>query len=680
MSIDSNSAKPVIALTLGDPAGIGPELIARLLARPEATQLANIVLVGDEWLWREGQRVAGVQVATQPVAGFDAVRARPDTGVPAWLAMQTVRREDVNLGQAQAPGGASVLRVLDACMDAALAGHIDAICFAPLNKHAMKQGGLRHDDELHHFAQYLGVTGYFCEFNTLGELWTSRVSSHIPLKDAAAALSIDGIKAATRLIYQSLQANGVAAPRVAVACGLQSAWRRRRHLRARRGRHHRPGRAPAEPGRAAGAGPVPGRHHLPEGAGGRVPGHRHHVPRPGPDRDQAAGLLARRDGAGRPADPDHYAGPRHRLRHRRPGTRQRRRHLAGLPHRLPHGAVAPRRARGGLRRPRFPVHRIVRLFSQESPMKIKSVRARVFEWTGKTVPPQGNFCSTAMDLLSSPQETMSTFRFHGWTVVEVETDDGFVGLGNVALAPRVAKAIIDQYLAPLVIGQDPWDYEYLWQRMYRATHAWGRKGVTMAAISGVDLAIWDILGKSVGKPVFKLLGGRTKEKIPVYYSKLYRTDLKAMQEEAQTYLDQGFTAFKMRFGYGPAHLQRGVSENLKSVEAVREVIGYDTDLMLECYMGWNLEYAKRMLPKLEKFEPRWLEEPVIADDIDGYAELNQLTSIPISGGEHEFSLYGFKQLLGPQGGVRWCSTTQTASAASPPRTRSTPCARPTACR
>ncbi|MGY6270381.1 L-rhamnonate dehydratase [Achromobacter denitrificans] len=278
-------------------------------------------------------------------------------------------------------------------------------------------------------------------------------------------------------------------------------------------------------------------------------------------------------------------------------------------------------------------------------MKIKSVRARVYEWTGKTVPPQGNFCSNAMDLLYSRQETMSTFRFHGWTVVEVETDDGIVGLGNVALAPRVAKAIIDQYLAPLVTGQDPWDYEYLWQRMYRATHAWGRKGVTMAAISGIDLAIWDILGKSVGKPVFKLLGGRTKEKIPVYYSKLYRTDLAAMQEEAQTYLDQGFTAFKMRFGYGPAHLQKGVAENLKSVEAVREVIGYDTDLMLECYMGWNLEYAKRMLPKLEKFEPRWLEEPVIADDIDGYAELNRLTSIPVSGGEHEFSLYGFKQLL-----------------------------------
>lgn len=278
-------------------------------------------------------------------------------------------------------------------------------------------------------------------------------------------------------------------------------------------------------------------------------------------------------------------------------------------------------------------------------MKITAIRARTFEWKGPTVPPQGNFCSNAMDLLYSRSETMSTFRFHGWTVVEIETDTGLVGLGNVALAPRIARQIVDQYLAPLVLGQDPWDYEYLSQRMQRATHAWGRKGVGMAAISAVDIALWDLLGKSVGKPVFKLLGGRTKEKIPCYYSKLYRTDLKAMQDEAATYLAQGFTAFKMRFGHGPAHLQKGVRENLKSVEAIREVIGYDNDLMLECYMGWNLEYAKRMLPKLAKFEPRWLEEPVIADDIDGYAELNAMNIVPISGGEHEFGLHGFKQLL-----------------------------------
>jgi L-alanine-DL-glutamate epimerase-like enolase superfamily enzyme len=278
-------------------------------------------------------------------------------------------------------------------------------------------------------------------------------------------------------------------------------------------------------------------------------------------------------------------------------------------------------------------------------MKITNIRTRVFEWKGKTVPPQAHFCSNAMDELYDRGDSMGTFRFHGWTVVEVETDSGIVGIGNVALAPRISKQIIDEYLSGLVLGQDPFDYEYLWQRMYRSTHAWGRKGVAMAAISAIDIAIWDIMGKATNKPVFKLLGGRTKEKIPCYASKLYRTDLDEMQREAQQYLDQGFSMMKMRFGYGPRDGVKGVTENIKSVEAVREVIGYENDLMLECYMGWNLDYARRILPKLEKFEPRWLEEPVIADDIDGYAELNQMTTIPISGGEHEYTSYGFKQLL-----------------------------------
>ncbi|HEX2011678.1 MAG TPA: 4-hydroxythreonine-4-phosphate dehydrogenase PdxA [Roseateles sp.] len=213
----SSVAPPVVALTLGDPAGIGPELIARLLARGAALPAANVVLVGDPWLWAEGQRIAGVSVATLPVASLAAVRARADAGVPAFLAMDTVAPAQVHQGRAEAAGGASVLRVLNACMDGARAGQLDAICFAPLNKHAMKQGGLKHEDELHHFADYLGVSGYFCEFNTLGDLWTSRVSSHIPLKDAASFLSRERIAAAARLIYRSLQAAGIARPRVAVA-------------------------------------------------------------------------------------------------------------------------------------------------------------------------------------------------------------------------------------------------------------------------------------------------------------------------------------------------------------------------------------------------------------------------------------------------------------------------------
>lgn len=278
-------------------------------------------------------------------------------------------------------------------------------------------------------------------------------------------------------------------------------------------------------------------------------------------------------------------------------------------------------------------------------MKIKSIRTRVWEWAGKTVPPAKNFCTNAMDALYDRGDAMGSFRFHGWMTCEIETDTGLVGIGNAALAPRITKAIIDEYLAPLVIGQDPWDFEYLWQRMYRSTHAWGRKGIGMVAISAVDIAIWDILGKAAGKPVFKLLGGRTKEQIPVYASKLYSGPIEEMQREAQSYVDQGFSMFKMRFGWGPKDGVAGMDENIKRVAAVREVVGDNTDLMLECYMGWNLDYAKRMLPLLAEFNPRWLEEPVIADDIDGYAQLNNLGIIPISGGEHEFTLFGFKHLL-----------------------------------
>jgi|SRR5438034_648573 len=213
----SKQITPVIALTLGDAAGIGPELIARLLSQPGITAQANIVLVGDPWLWQDGQAIAKQTVATQAVTSLAEVRTRPDQQLPAFLAVDTIRPEQVQRSQAQAACGSAVLQVLDLCMDGAKRGEVDAICFAPLNKQAMKLGGLKHEDELHHFAEYLGVSSYFCEFNTLGDLWTSRVSSHIPLKDAAAALTKERIVDAARLIYRSLQSNGIQNPKVAVA-------------------------------------------------------------------------------------------------------------------------------------------------------------------------------------------------------------------------------------------------------------------------------------------------------------------------------------------------------------------------------------------------------------------------------------------------------------------------------
>src|SRR5690606_15959090 len=189
--------------------------------------------------------------------------------------------------------------------------------------------------------------------------------------------------------------------------------------------------------------------------------------------------------------------------------------------------------------------------SRSQIVKITDIRARVVEWRGETTPLPAHFCTNPMDILGAPEATMSTFTFHDWLIVEVFTDSGLVGIGNAALAPRVTKQVIDLYRKPILIGQDPWDTEYLWQHMYCRTMAFGRKGIGMVTISAVDIALWDLLGKSANQPVFRLLGGRTKARIPVYASRLYSTPLDELAAEARGYRDQGYSAMKLRFGWGP---------------------------------------------------------------------------------------------------------------------------------
>jgi len=167
----------------------------------------------------------------------------------------------------------------------------------------------------------------------------------------------------------------------------------------------------------------------------------------------------------------------------------------------------------------------------------------------------------------------------------------------------------------------------------------------MVAISAVDIAIWDLLGKITRQPVFRLLGGRTKPKIPVYASRLYSGPLDALAAEARSYKDQGYSAMKLRFGWGPTDGAAGMERNIELVRTVREAVGNEIDVMADAYMGWTLDYARRMIPLLEPYRLRWLEEPVIPDDIHGYAALKALGRIPIAGGEHEFTLAGFRQLL-----------------------------------
>ncbi len=241
--------------------------------------------------------------------------------------------------------------------------------------------------------------------------------------------------------------------------------------------------------------------------------------------------------------------------------------------------------------------------------------------------------------------SMSTFTFHEWLIVEVFADDGTVGIGNAALSPQITRQVVEIYLKPILLDADPWNIEFLWQRMYRKTMAFGRKGTVMAAISAVDIALWDLLAKTAKQPVYRLLGGRTKPRIPVYASRLYSTPLDELAAEALRYKNNGYKAMKLRFGWGPTDGAAGMQRNIALVRTVREAVGDEVDLMADAYMGWTLDYAKRMLLLLEPFNLRWLEEPVIPDDIGGYAELKSYGRIPIAGGEHEFTSYGFRELL-----------------------------------
>lgn len=206
--------KPTVAVTLGDAAGIGSELVAKLLSLPEITQKAHTVVIGDEWQWQQGQKIAGTAINLPKIDRLEDVK---NYDTPVFFSLPTLEEGVVHFSQESAQAGASVLKILQFCMDKAQEGVIDAICFAPLNKFAMKKGGLQFEDELHFFAEHLGVDSYFCEFNTLGTLWTSRISSHIPLKDAYQYLTQDRIEQAAILIYNQLKQADFENPRVAVA-------------------------------------------------------------------------------------------------------------------------------------------------------------------------------------------------------------------------------------------------------------------------------------------------------------------------------------------------------------------------------------------------------------------------------------------------------------------------------
>ena len=273
---------------------------------------------------------------------------------------------------------------------------------------------------------------------------------------------------------------------------------------------------------------------------------------------------------------------------------------------------------------------------------------------GANVAGRGEFLVTPLDLFDDAAAMLGDGFVGlrggpvGAIIVRLRTTDGVEGYGTVGVGNGSALYILEQSLKPIIVGANPFDVETLWERMFRSTLYFGRKGTAVEALSAVDIALWDLMGKITGQPVYNLLGGRTREKIRVYASRLYANkNLEQLAAEARAFMDQGFTAVKQRFGFGPRHGRPGMLRNLQLVKTVRDAIGPDVDLMADAYMGWDVPYAIQMIHMLEDagLNLTWIEEPVIPDDIPGYAQIRKAVRTPISGGEHEFTRYGFRQLI-----------------------------------
>jgi L-alanine-DL-glutamate epimerase-like enolase superfamily enzyme len=223
------------------------------------------------------------------------------------------------------------------------------------------------------------------------------------------------------------------------------------------------------------------------------------------------------------------------------------------------------------------------------------------------------------------------------TLILVHTDTNYVGIGSVYSHPALIYLIVRDQLNPLLIGEDPCNVEELWKKMYGLTLWYGRKGVAMSTLGGVDTALWDLRGKSAGKPVWELLGGGRKT-CPAYASGLLWNDVDKLAEEAGQYIERGFRRVKMR-------LARSEEYDTSAVLAVRKAIGMDHDVIVDASMRYHFELACRMGNFLKEQKVFWYEEPFAPEDIDSYVALRQVVDVPIAGGENEFGLQGFREMI-----------------------------------
>jgi D-galactarolactone cycloisomerase len=226
-------------------------------------------------------------------------------------------------------------------------------------------------------------------------------------------------------------------------------------------------------------------------------------------------------------------------------------------------------------------------------------------------------------------------------LVEIETDQGLIGWGECYGPARMTAAVVNA-VAPWLIGENPLRTEYLWQTIYARLRDHGQKGIVIEGLSGIDIALWDIKGKYFEAPIYQLLGGAIREDVQAYATGLYRLKsgdpLKYLPEEAAGYVAEGFKAVKLKVGFG-------IEDDAAATRAVREAIGPDIALMVDANHAYDSTASIRLGRMIEQYNITWFEEPVPPEDAEGYRAVKSALSIPIAGGECEFTRFGFRDLL-----------------------------------
>jgi L-rhamnonate dehydratase len=221
-------------------------------------------------------------------------------------------------------------------------------------------------------------------------------------------------------------------------------------------------------------------------------------------------------------------------------------------------------------------------------------------------------------------------------VIEVVLENGITGYGFMGGGKASsAVAAIDEQMRDLVIGKSVFDTELIQEQLYRASIFYGRGGFSQSIISAIDIALWDAKGKVCAQPAYNLLGGRTRSELPVYYTGY----------DPEALARYGIRNMKIAIPYGPAHGEVGMVRNEAAVARAREILGKEAFIALDIYMSWDVPYTLRMYERLRQYRIEWLEEPVMPDDYEGYREIRRRVDTMVTGGEHEYTLAGFRRLM-----------------------------------